>query len=482
MKKFLAAIGAFFTFVTLFAQSPKKVEDLAGFRQIYENRVTQIDQKYLELLTKAPAVYANALTVMEQAFTKKGDLDGVIAIKGEVARFIATKVISDEAIVTSPAELKALQQQFQKTPETLKNEKQSELAKLNKAYLSRLEQLKINLTRVGNVDEALRVKAEVDKVQTKGNPDIPAAQGQRTESQTEADAADPPKEQISVPPGDSGVLNEKQAGLVLIPAGVFQMGDSFAEGGGPVSRVTISEFYIGKMEVTKAEWDEVRDWGQSRDYPDLAPGEAKDKNHPIQLITWWDAAKYCNARSEKEGLTPVYSVEGAVMRAGRLFPIVNWTANGYRLPTEAEWEKAARGGLKGKRFPWGNTISYSQANYNSDVDVGYDVSPAGGLHPTYEVGERPHTSPVGSFAPNAYGLHDMAGNAWEWCWDWAGVTTVQTTKDPRGPRKGSARVMKGGSWFANAISNRVDTRFSLDPGNLDYRWGAGVRLVRSTIR
>lgn len=71
MKKFLAAIGAFFTFVTLFAQSPKKVEDLAGFRQIYENRVTQIDQKYLELLTKAPAVYANALTVMEQAFTKK---------------------------------------------------------------------------------------------------------------------------------------------------------------------------------------------------------------------------------------------------------------------------------------------------------------------------------------------------------------------------------------------------------------------------
>ena len=121
---------------------------------------------------------------------------------------------------------------------------------------------------------------------------------------------------------------------------------------------------------------------------------------------------------------------------------VNWAANGYRLPTEAEWEKAARGGLSGQRFPWGDTISESQANYYGDPNP-----PIQAVIPTiwgqngyntelrYRQGS-PYTSPVGYFAPNGYGLYDMAGNVFEWCWDWYGTPYGQpTTTNPTGPSR-----------------------------------------------
>jgi formylglycine-generating enzyme required for sulfatase activity len=140
-------------------------------------------------------------------------------------------------------------------------------------------------------------------------------------------------------------------GFSLIPAGAFTMGNSVAEDTDitdtPTREVTLDAYYIGKHEVTKAEWDEVRTWGLSNGYTDLAAGSGKASNHPVQTITWYDMVKWCNARSQKEGLTPAYYTNDAqttIYKTGDVDVTnaqVNWSANGYRLPTEAEWEKAA---------------------------------------------------------------------------------------------------------------------------------------------
>jgi formylglycine-generating enzyme required for sulfatase activity len=257
-------------------------------------------------------------------------------------------------------------------------------------------------------------------------------------------------------------------GFALIPGGVFQMGDALdGMSDAPVRTVNLSAFYMGKTEVTKAEWDEVRAWGEARGYTDLAVGGGRASNHPVHSMKWWDLIKWCNARSEKDGLTPVYAVNGAVMRTGTAEPTANWTADGCRLPTEAEWEKAARGGLKGKRFPWGDTITHSQANYWSDERLTYDISPTRGYHPAVDVGNFPYTSPVGSFAANGYGLHDMAGNVWEWCWDWYGTYASGAQIDPKGVSDGSFHVIRGGGFgwdmpvlgFSHIINEWVDGRF-----------------------
>jgi formylglycine-generating enzyme required for sulfatase activity len=251
------------------------------------------------------------------------------------------------------------------------------------------------------------------------------------------------------------------AGFSVIPAGVFQMGDAFGEGDPderPLRQVTVSAFYMAQRETTKALWDEVRDWGISRGYTDLPVGGGKASNHPVQTVTWFDVIKWCNARSEKEGLPPCYTVGGTPLRTGTVTPVVNWTAKGYRLPTEAEWEKAARGGLNGKRFPLGDTTTHSQANYVGNSAYSYDISPTSGVHPTYGVGSDPYSSPVGSFAANGYGLYDMMGNVFEWCWDWYGTYAAGPQNDPKGAASGSVRIVRGGSWNFDAFECRVVRR------------------------
>jgi formylglycine-generating enzyme required for sulfatase activity len=276
--------------------------------------------------------------------------------------------------------------------------------------------------------------------------------------------------------------------FALIPAGSFQMGDSLdGLSNAPVHSVYVSEFYMGRYEVTKELWDTVRAWGLNNDYTDLAVGSgsyaSKGANHPVHSISWYDMVKWCNARSAMENRTPCYRVDGAVYKTGSRNDVTcNWNADGYRLPTEAEWEKAARGSLSGKRFPWGDTITHSQANYYSSSSYAYDVSPTRGYHPTYNDGVSPYSSPVGSFDHNLYGLYDMAGNMWERCWDWYGsgyYSDPSAGSDPRGPASGSGRVCRGGGWNYGAGDCRVAGRYSFNPGST--RYSIGFRIARSSV-
>ena len=277
-------------------------------------------------------------------------------------------------------------------------------------------------------------------------------------------------------------------GMALIPAGAFQMGDSAGDGYPgelPVHTVNVSAFYMDKYPVTKALWDEVFAWATSHGYGFDYVAQGKAANHPVHSMSWSDAVKWCNARSEKEGRTPAYYTDAGqtvVYRNGQVNVSssgVKWNA-GYRLPTEAEWEKAARGGLSGRRFPWGDTITHSQANYFSTSSYAYDISPTRGYHPAYPAGGYPYTSPMESFAANGYGLYDMAGNVVSWCWDWPAAYASGSQTDPRGPSAPSVgpghRVIRGGGWESSSGACRTSYRFNGYPG-LVINNGVGFRTV-----
>jgi formylglycine-generating enzyme len=281
----------------------------------------------------------------------------------------------------------------------------------------------------------------------------------------------------------AGALPPAPAGMALIPAGSFSMGDTFSEGGSgerPVHTVNVGAFYMDRHEVTKALWDEVRTWALANGYTFDSAGSGKAADHPVHTVNWWDVVKWCNARSEKEGRVPAYFTDAShstVYRTGQVNVQngwVKWNA-GYRLPTEAEWEKAARGGSSGRRFPWSDSdnITHARANYYSSTSYAYDTSETRGYHPTYATGGTPYTSPVGSFAANGYGLHDMAGNVWEWCWDWYSGTYYGSSpeSDPLGPGTGSDRVFRGGGWYDNAGGCRSALRRYYAPGYRYYYLG-----------
>jgi formylglycine-generating enzyme required for sulfatase activity/HEAT repeat protein len=260
------------------------------------------------------------------------------------------------------------------------------------------------------------------------------------------------------------------ARMALIPAGSFTMGNCMDPKEGsfdelPPHSVEVSAFYMDRYEVTKALWDEVFNWAITHGYNFENVGSGKATNHPVQTVNWFDCVKWCNARSEKEGRKPAYYTDAAqtvVYRNGTKVLVnacVNWTA-GYRLPTEAEWEKAARGGVAGHRFPWANTnsIMHSLANYRATTYIGYDLSRPAGYHPSFNDGVKPFTSPVGSFAPNGYGLYDMTGNVHEWCWDRAKERWKAAQSNPRGPDSDSQRVNRGGAWGHMAFQCRAAFR------------------------
>ena len=265
------------------------------------------------------------------------------------------------------------------------------------------------------------------------------------------------------------------AGMVLIPAGSFTMGDTLdgIPNAIPTVTVNVSAFYMDTNLVSWSQWQAVYGYATNHGYGFVNVGAGKAANHPVQTVDWYDCVKWCNARSQQAGKVPVYYTDAGLTQVYTNLEVtvyVNWGAKGYRLPTEAEWEKAARGGLSGQRFPWGNLISQTNANYKGATgSYSYDLGP-NGYNSIGLVGGSPYTSPVGSFAANGYGLYDMAGNVWQWCWDWYGTPYAGGT-DPRGVASGSDRVFRGGGWNGYAIYCRAAGRAYDYPTGRYYNLG-----------
>jgi formylglycine-generating enzyme required for sulfatase activity len=274
-------------------------------------------------------------------------------------------------------------------------------------------------------------------------------------------------------------------GMTLIPAGAFTMGDT-VDGdpyGYGTPTVTVSAFYVDVNLVSYSQWQSVYYWATNHGYNFVNPGSGKLANSPVQTVDWYNAVKWCNARSQQAGLTPVYYTDAGLTKVYTNGEVaitnVNWSANGYRLPTEAEWEKAARGGLSAQRFPWGKVITENLANYyGSAGSPSYDLGPNGYNSIGSVGGTSPPTSPVGSFAPNGYGLYDMSGNVAAWCWDWYAATPFAGGTDPRGPTSGSFRVIRGGYWDGTADLARCADRSTAYSPTAAYN-DVGFRCVRA---
>ena len=306
--------------------------------------------------------------------------------------------------------------------------------------------------------------------------------------------------------------------MSYIPDGEFEMGDHHGDGyldELPLHAVLLDSFFMSKFEITNQQYcdylnsaypDQLKvvggivyassDSGHIYPYcathsydtdsqidfsdPDFnvrTKGGRDMSDNPMVEVSWYGAVAYCNWRSHQEGREICYNLS---------MWNCDFSKHGYRLATEAEWEYAARGGQNSPyyRFPWGDTISHSQANYYSYWWEGspyypYDVNPTSGYHPDWNDGIYPYTSPVGSFSANGYGLYDMAGNVWEWCNDWYGSNYYSTTPyphvNPEGPASGTGRVLRGGGWFILAISCRVAYRLNFNPGARGYI--VGFRIV-----
>jgi len=237
--------------------------------------------------------------------------------------------------------------------------------------------------------------------------------------------------------------------MVLVEGGTFRMGSTGGDDDEePVHSVTVSSFYLSKYEVTQGLWKEVM--GNNPSNTNYGIGNS----NPVNNVSWYDAVRFCNKLSERDGLDPAYRISGTDVRC-------DWSKNGYRLPTEAEWEYAARGGNKSR--------GYTYAGSNSIGDVAW-----------YHTNSRGNTHPVGQKRPNELGLYDMSGNVWEWCWDRYGSYSRGSQTDPRGASSGRGRVFRGGGWGYGASCCRAAFRGINDPTDRDGN--LGVRAARPAVQ
>jgi formylglycine-generating enzyme required for sulfatase activity len=241
-------------------------------------------------------------------------------------------------------------------------------------------------------------------------------------------------------------MTKSETGMVLLPGGTFIMGDE-NEIDSPPHEVSVSEFYIDTHLVTQEQYEKLM--GEN-------PSRWKGKTNPVEQMRWSDAVRYCNARSESEGLQTCYDLNTWKC---------DFTANGYRLPTEAEWEYACRAGTTTAYF-FGDDASKLKA------------------YAWYEDNAGGKPQPVGQKPPNPWGLYDVHGNVWEWCNDFYKVDYYQESpkENPRGPETGETKVLRGGAWKFSAESCRCGYRYNENPGYADVCFGYdiyGFRCVRN---
>jgi formylglycine-generating enzyme required for sulfatase activity len=263
-------------------------------------------------------------------------------------------------------------------------------------------------------------------------------------------------------------INFTLGDMVTVPGGTFTMGRATGSGDAdevPTHQVTLSSFLISRFEVTQQEWVNVMGSNPSF-YPD-------DMYLPVETINWYAALVYCNRRSLQAGLTPVYSIGGSTNPDDwGTIPIVgdatwnaaecNWAANGFRLPTEAEWEYAARAAT--------NNPDYLYSGSNTLGEVAW-----------YQGNALGETQLIGHLAPNALGIYDMSGNVSEWCWDWYGSTyyNESASTNPTGPAAGTYRMTRGGACDGNNVhSFTVVDRHAMAPSHRSFSYG--IRVVRRT--
>lgn len=236
--------------------------------------------------------------------------------------------------------------------------------------------------------------------------------------------------------------------------------------------IAVQPFFVDIHEVTQGSYEEVASWGSTNGYS-LGTGLILDDTNaalPSSMHTWYECLAWCNARSEMDGRKPCYyTTDGNIYKGdGHDAATCDFTAPGYRLPTSAEWEIAARGGSLGTRFAWGDAVDHAHANYAANGAAHtYDSSAYTNrtYHPDYNDGTKPYFSPAGSFPPNGYGIYDMCGNIDEWCWD----------------RQGEDRCVRGGSWGSEAPALRCGSEAWQSPITVTVN-GNGFRTVFTDTR